>query len=91
MAEFEAPEMVERAVADLTERHQAEMVVAQVRYEAELSRCEAQCHTANQIALERRYEVERLVHQLAAAEHRLAGVEVGGKGRGGAGDGNAET
>ncbi len=95
VAEFEAPEMVERAVADLTERlterHQAELQVRDARYEAELSRYEAQCGTANEIARERRYEVERLVHQLAASEHRLAGVQVGVKGRGGAGDDNAET
>lgn len=80
VAEFEVTEMVETAVAQvterLTERHQAEMVVAQARYEAELSRCEAQCHAANEIARERRYEVERLVHQLAVSQHRVAGVRV---------------
>jgi len=79
IAQVEGAQMVEVAVAQVTERlaerHQAEMVVAQARYEAELSRCEAQCGTANEIARERRYEVERLVHQLANVEHRLAGVE----------------
>ncbi len=83
IAQCEGAQMVERAVAGLTERlgerHQADLQVAQARYEAELARCEAQCHTSNQIALERRYEVERLVHQLAAAEHRLAGVTVPGE------------
>jgi len=80
VAEFEAPEMVERAVADLTarlgERHLAELQVREARHEAELTRCEAQCHTANEIARERRYEVERLVHQLAVSQHRVAGVRV---------------
>jgi len=80
VAEFEVTEMVETAVAGLTERlterHRAEMEVRDARYEAELTRCEAQCHTANEIARERRYEVERLVGQLAAAEHHMAGVRM---------------
>jgi len=95
IAQVEGAQMVETAVAQvterLTERHQAELQVRDARYEAELARCEAQCHTANEIARERRYEVERLVVQLATAEHRLAGVQVGVKGRGGADDDNAET
>jgi len=80
VTEFEAPEMVERAVADLTarlgERHLAELQVREARYEAELARCEAQCHTANEIARERLAEVDRLVGQLAAAEHHMAGVRM---------------
>jgi len=79
IAQCESAQMVETAVAQvterLTERHQADLQLAQARCEAELSRCEAQCGTANEIARERRYEVDRLVVQLATAEHRLAGVE----------------
>jgi len=95
IAQVEGAQMVETAVAGLTERlterHRAEMEVAQARYEAELTRCEAQCHVANQIAVERLAEVDRLVVQLVAAEHRVAGVQAGVKGRGGAEDDHAET
>ncbi len=83
IAQVEGAQMVETAVAQVTERlgerHQADLQVAQARYEAELSRCEAQSHMANEIARERRYEVERLVAQLSAAEHRVAGVTVPGE------------